>query len=74
LILPYLLLENIYVCLGCTLLVAVGIIGVFNYYISVAKDLNFTDRFLEMTGLSLGIAALSFFVGLLLRSFFGIEV
>ena len=31
LILPYLLFENIYVCLGCTLLAAVGIIGVFNY-------------------------------------------
>ena len=74
LILPYLLFENIYVCLGCTLLAAVGIIGVFNYYISVAKDLNFTGRFLEMTGLSLGIAALSFFIGFLLRAFFGIDV
>lgn len=74
LILPYLVFENIYICLGCTLLAAVGIIAVFNYYISVAKDLDFTGRFLEMTGLSLGIAALSFFVGFLLRAFFGIEV
>lgn len=74
LILPYLLFPNIYVCLGVTLLGAVSIIGVFNYYIAVAKDVTFTRRFLEMTGLSLGIAGLSFVVGLLLRSLFGIEI
>jgi len=74
LILPYLLFTNIYVCLGWTLLGAVGIIGVFNYYIAVAKDVTFTRRFLEMTGLSLGVAGLSFLVGLLLRSFFGIDI
>jgi VIT1/CCC1 family predicted Fe2+/Mn2+ transporter len=73
LILPYLLFANIYVCLGWTLLSAVGIIAVFNYYIAVAKNVEFIRRFLEMTGLSLGIAGLSFLVGLLLRSFFGID-
>jgi VIT1/CCC1 family predicted Fe2+/Mn2+ transporter len=74
LILPYLLFFNIYVCLGLTLTAAVGIIAVFNYYISVAKDLNFRERFLEMAGLSLGVAVLSFGVGFLLRTVFGIEV
>lgn len=74
LILPYLLVQNIYVCLAFTLAIALGIIGVFNYYIAVAKDLNFISRFLEMAGLSMGVAALSFGVGLLLRVFFGIEV
>jgi VIT1/CCC1 family predicted Fe2+/Mn2+ transporter len=74
LILPYLLFDNIYLCLGWALLTAVLIIGVFNYYIAVAKDVNFTRRFLEMTGLSLGIAVLSFLVGLALRLFFGIEI
>lgn len=74
LILPYLVLENFYVCLGCTLAAAVSIIAFFNYYISVAKDLPFRRRFLEMAGLSLSVAALSFFIGLLLRSFLGVEV
>jgi len=74
LILPYLLLDHIYVCLSLTLLAAVGIIAVFNYYISVAKDLDFRGRFLEMAGLSLSVAALSFGVGFILRAFFGIEV
>ena len=74
LILPYLILENFYVCLGCTLAAAVSIIAFFNYYISVAKDVPFKNRFLEMTGLSLGVAALSFFVGFIIRSLLGIDV
>ena len=74
LILPYLILENFYVCLGCTLAAAVLIIAFFNYYISVAQDVPFKGRFLEMTGLSLGVAALSFLVGFILRAFLGIEV
>jgi VIT1/CCC1 family predicted Fe2+/Mn2+ transporter len=73
LILPYLLIENFYVCLGCTLAVAVLIIAFFNYYISVARDLPFRRRFLEMAGLSLGVAAFSFFVGFVVRFFLGID-
>jgi VIT1/CCC1 family predicted Fe2+/Mn2+ transporter len=74
LILPYLVLENFYVCLGCTLVAAVLIIGFFNYYVSVARDVPFRRRFLEMSGLSLGVAALSFFIGFLVRTFLGVEV
>jgi VIT1/CCC1 family predicted Fe2+/Mn2+ transporter len=50
------------------------IIGLFNYYISVAKDVPFRRRFLEMVGLSLGVAGLSFGIGLILRTMFGIDV
>lgn len=74
LILPYLVLENYYVCLACTLAAGVAIIGLFNYYVSVAKDTPFKRRFLEMTGLSLGVAALSFGIGYVVRTLFGIEV
>ncbi len=74
LILPYLILENFYVCLGCTLAAAILIIAFFNYYISVAQDVPFKRRFLEMAGLSLGVAALSFLVGFVLRFFLGIDV
>ncbi|MCS7222365.1 MAG: VIT1/CCC1 transporter family protein [Anaerolineae bacterium] len=74
LILPYLLLSNYYVCLAIALAIAVLVIAFFNYYISVAKDQSFRSRFLEMTGLSLGVAVLSFLIGYLFRTFFGIEV
>jgi len=74
LILPYLILENFYVCLGCTLAAAILIIAFFNYYISVARDVPFRRRFLEMAGLSLGVAALSFLVGFIIRAFLGVDV
>jgi VIT1/CCC1 family predicted Fe2+/Mn2+ transporter len=73
LILPYLLLDHLYLCLGCTLLAAVAIIAFFNYYIAVARDLSFKMRFLEMTGLSFGVAGISFLVGLALRFFLGVD-
>jgi VIT1/CCC1 family predicted Fe2+/Mn2+ transporter len=74
LILPYLLLDNHYVCLGATLVLAILTIAVFNFYISVAKDQCFRSRFLEMALLSLGVASLSFVVGYLLRTFIGVDV
>ncbi len=74
LILPYLLATNYYICLACSLALAVLIIALFNYYISVARDEPFRRRFVEMAGLSLGVAAFSFLVGLLMRTFFGVEI
>src|SRR5690554_4553192 len=60
LILPFLLLKNYLLSLGITLLVGILIILLFNFYISVVKDLPFRRRFLEMAVISLGVAALSF--------------
>ncbi len=74
LILPYLLLDNYYVCLGFTLTAAILIIAFFNYYISVAKEVPFQKRFLEMAGLSLGVALFSFFIGFIIRLFLGVDV
>jgi VIT1/CCC1 family predicted Fe2+/Mn2+ transporter len=73
LILPYLLLDNYFVCLACALAAAVAIIGVFNYYVSVAKDEPFRERFLEMAGLSFGVASFSFIIGFVIRRVLGIE-
>lgn len=74
LILPYLILPNYYIALGSTLLVAILIIASFNYYISIAKDLSFRRRFLEMIMLSFGVAAFSFVMGYAIRTFLGIDV
>ncbi len=74
LILPYLVLPNFFLALACTLLTAILIIAFFTFYISVAKDLPFKRRFAEMAGLSLGVAGLSFLIGLVLRYFLGVEV
>jgi len=73
LITPFLVLDNRFLSLGVTLAVAVTIIFLFNFYLSVAKDLDFKRRFLEMTGISLGVATLSFLIGYLLKGALGIE-
>ncbi len=46
----------------------------FTFYISVAKDVPFWKRFLEMAVISLGVAALSFIIGLVIRNVLGIEI
>ena len=74
LVLPYLLIQNYIVDLVITLTIAVLIIAVFNYYISVAKDEPFRSRFLEMAGLSLGVAAFSFIIGYFIRMWLGVEI
>jgi VIT1/CCC1 family predicted Fe2+/Mn2+ transporter len=74
LILPYLLLNNEIISLAIALTTSVLIIAIFNFYLSVAKDLPFGKHFLEMAGLSLGVAAFSFVIGILIRNWFGIEV
>ena len=45
-----------------------------NFYVSVAMDQPFKRRFAEMAALSLGVAGLSFLLGLLMRVLLGVEV
>jgi len=74
LILPYLLFNNYFLCLGLTLTFAVLVILFFNYYIAVAKDLNFKKRFWEMFIISMGVAAFTFGIGYLIRIFLGVDI
>ncbi len=76
LIIPYLLApeDGYFISLISMLIIVVLIILVFNYYISVAQDLDFKKRFKEMAFISLGVAFLSFIVGLLVKRFLGIDV
>ena len=76
LIAPYLIFNNLdpITCLIIALLNAVIIVFLFTFYISVAKSLPFKKRFLEIIGISMGIAALSFIFGLIVNSFIPIEI
>ncbi|MDC7227700.1 MAG: VIT1/CCC1 transporter family protein [Spirochaetales bacterium] len=74
LVLPFLLFSNPFVNLTLTVLVAVLIIFFFNFYISVARDLNFKQRFFEMAGISVGVAIISFLIGWAVRTFLGFEL
>ena len=74
LILPFLILASPYYALLLTLLGAVLVIFLFTFYISVAKDLPFWRRFGEMLLISLGIAGISFIIGILIRTVLNINV
>ena len=74
LISPYLIFKNIFLCLGLVIVNALLVILVFTFYISVAKDLSFKKRFLEMAGISLSIAVINFFIGIIIRRVFGVDV
>jgi VIT1/CCC1 family predicted Fe2+/Mn2+ transporter len=73
LILPFLLLRNVFLSLGLTLGAAVLIIAAFNYYYSVVKEEKFIRRFSEMVILSFSVAALSFGVGYVLKMIMGVD-
>jgi len=74
LILPYLIFSNYILCLLLTLLLAILIILFFNYYVSVAKDLPFKKRFLEMAVISIGVSAVTFGISIFVKKIFGIEM
>lgn len=76
LILPYLLFPaGAYIwALALTLLIAMLIIAGFNYYLSVAKGRPFRCGFWTMAGISLGVAAISFLVGYVVKNVLGISL
>ena len=76
LILPYLLLgtSQYIAALVCMLAVVVLIIAGFTYYTSVALDQPFRKRFSEMALISIGVAVVSFFVGILAKQLLGVDI
>ena len=76
LIAPYLIFDNanFIPALICMLLIVVLIIAGFTYYTSVAQDQPFKSRFLEMATISISVAVISFFVGVLAKKFLGVDL
>jgi VIT1/CCC1 family predicted Fe2+/Mn2+ transporter len=74
LVVPFILLNWIYLSLLVSIASGIVVLFVFTFYISVAKSLPFRRRFLETASISLGVAALTFMLGLLVRLFFGLEI
>ncbi len=76
LIAPYLIFppQMYLAALGCMLAVAVLIIAGFTFYTSVAQDKPFKRHFLEMAGISVAVAVVSFVVGALAKKFLGVDL
>ncbi len=76
LILPYLLFDNskYMFALVTMIVVVILIIAGFTYYTSVAQGEKFKPRFIEMTLISVGVAIVSFFVGIVAKHFLGVDL
>ena len=76
LIAPYLIFPSsqYMLALVCMLVIVVLIIAGFTYYTSVALDQPFKSRFTEMAAISIGVAVLSFFVGILAKQVLGVDI
>ena len=82
LVTPYLLLDDTSaIMLGLephiqalciTLIIGLLIIALFNFYVSIAQDHSFKQRFTEMTSILIVVTGISFAIGLILREWFGI--
>ena len=74
LIAPYLLFSQPLIALAVMIGIIILIIAGFTYYTSVAQDLKFGSRFLEMAGISIGVAVISFVVGILAKLILGVDI
>lgn len=76
LVLPYLLFPNemFLWALICMITIVVLLVFVFNFYIATVKSEPFLPKFIEMSVISLSVALISFLIGLLAKTFFGIEI
>jgi len=74
LILPFLLMASPLSAYAITLSSAIIIIVFFTFYTAVARDLPFWRRFIEMAAISLGIAAISFAIGILVRIYLNVNI
>lgn len=73
LVLPYFVFSNVFVSLLVMLALSLLIVLSYTYYISVAKNLSFRRRFLEMAALSFSVVIISFLAGLLLKTVFNVS-
>ncbi len=74
LVTPYFLVEDVFVALAIMLTITVLIIAGYTFYISVAKELRFRTRFVEMALISFSVAIISFAIGYVLKHLVGVDV
>jgi VIT1/CCC1 family predicted Fe2+/Mn2+ transporter len=70
---PYLIFKTAMIALIFTFIFSVLVVGIFNFYVSVAKRQDFASRFSRMIIISFSVAAINFGVGSLIKRIFGIE-
>jgi vacuolar iron transporter family protein len=73
LLMPFWFAVHYDVAIAISLGIAIVMIAALSYYLSVTLDLRFGRRFVRMAVVSLGVAVISFVVGLVIHEAFGLE-
>jgi len=74
LILPFVLINNVIISMTIMLCTTIAIIALYTFYISTAKNIKFLPKFLEMAIISLTVAAISFVIGWLAKTYIGVDL
>lgn len=74
LVAPFFIFEKISIAIIWMFASALVAIFLYNFYISVAKDLSFWKRVREMSYITFGVALISFGIGYVVKHYFGIEI
>jgi VIT1/CCC1 family predicted Fe2+/Mn2+ transporter len=74
LVFPFFLLHNPYMAILLTLLIAILIVFFFSFFVAVVRGMSFWRLLFEMLIISLGVATISFLIGILVRKFLKVEV
>lgn len=74
LVAPYFIFTNVYVSLWVMLTITLLIIAAYTSYVSIAKEVSFKARFIEMALISLWVALISYFIWYLVNIYFWVEL
>ncbi|RBQ26015.1 VIT1/CCC1 family protein [Arcobacter sp. CECT 9188] len=74
LVAPFFIFDSIMESIILMFICAFLAIVLYNFYISIAKDLSFTKRVLQMSAITFGVAIISFLIGYLVKHYFGIDI
>lgn len=74
LVLPYFIFKNYVISFISTLIFALFLVLFFTFYISIAQEIEFKKRFLEMSFIIISVSLITFIIGLLIKRILGIEV
>lgn len=74
LVFPYFIFKNYILSFIFTLIFALFLVLFFTFYISVAQEIEFKKRFLEMFFIIISVSLITFIIGILVRKFLGLEI
>ncbi|MCH8022205.1 MAG: rubrerythrin family protein [Thaumarchaeota archaeon] len=71
--LPYFVTDNMPYAFGGSIIIAIFLVAGFTFYGAVLNDTKFSRDFFQAVALTIGVAIATYFFGLLVGQFFGIQ-